>query len=104
MDVLPWSGAAKWAAAKEEAWEVQGEEAGSVTAVGPLSFVKVFKAGHMVREGESVLCCGQRMVQQQRLVGGTAQPMQCTHSEVLAAPAHSPTNRCPWIRAATAWP
>lgn len=48
VDVLPWHGADRWAAAEEEVWDVDGEEAGTVRAVGPFSFVKVFQAGHMV--------------------------------------------------------
>lgn len=51
VDVLPWHGAAKWPGAAEESWLVDGEQAGSVRAVGPLSFVRVFGAGHMVRSG-----------------------------------------------------
>lgn len=49
VDVLPWAGAARWAAAADEAWVVRGKQAGTVRAVGPLSFVRVFDAGHMVR-------------------------------------------------------
>jgi hypothetical protein len=53
VDVLPWPGAGKWAAAEEVPWEVEGKAAGTVRALGPLSFVKVSLAGHMV----GVLCC-----------------------------------------------
>jgi carboxypeptidase C (cathepsin A) len=72
VDGLEWSGAAAWRQAKDEDWAVpglgggakesaaagreeeeeegEGEEtaAGSVTASGPLTFVRVFGAGHMV--------------------------------------------------------
>jgi carboxypeptidase C (cathepsin A) len=48
VDVLPWDGSKRWAAAVEETWLVDGEEAGSVTAVDGFSFVKVAQAGHMV--------------------------------------------------------
>lgn len=49
LDALPWAGAARWAAAADEAWVVRGKQAGTVRTVGPLSFVRVFEAGHMVR-------------------------------------------------------
>lgn len=48
VDALPWFGKGQWAAAKEQEWVVDGESAGTAKAVGPLSFVKVDKAGHMV--------------------------------------------------------
>ena len=48
VDALPWYGKGQWAAAKEQEWEVDGGSAGTVKAVGPLSFVKVDAAGHMV--------------------------------------------------------
>lgn len=48
MDVLPWHGSKRWTSAVDETWVVDGEEAGTVTAVDGLSFVKVFQAGHMV--------------------------------------------------------
>jgi hypothetical protein len=51
VDVLPWHGASQWALASEQSWVVGGAEAGSVKAVGPLSFVRVFEAGHMVSAG-----------------------------------------------------
>ena len=56
VDVLPWHGASKWAAAEEEPWEVEGKAAGTVRALGPLSFVKVSLAGHMVG-GSALGCC-----------------------------------------------
>ena len=49
VDALPWGGAAEWAAAEDCDWHVGGEPAGSVRQSGPLSFVKVYDAGHMVR-------------------------------------------------------
>jgi carboxypeptidase C (cathepsin A) len=48
VDALPWERSAEWAQAQDEAWEVDGETAGWVTEVGPLSFVRVADAGHMV--------------------------------------------------------
>lgn len=54
VNSLPWYGKGQWAAAKEQEWTVDGESAGTVKAVGPLSFVKVDAAGHMV--SVSILC------------------------------------------------
>ncbi|EFN52050.1 hypothetical protein CHLNCDRAFT_32614 [Chlorella variabilis] len=48
VDVLPWHGAKRWAVAEDEPWTVEGVAAGTVKSVGPFSFVRVFKAGHMV--------------------------------------------------------
>ncbi|KAL4436655.1 hypothetical protein ABPG75_003794 [Micractinium tetrahymenae] len=48
VDALPWAGAARWSAAAEKPWIVRGKQAGTVQAVGPLSFVRVHQAGHMV--------------------------------------------------------
>lgn len=48
VDQLNWYGMDDWIRAEEETWSVDGEEAGTVTQAGPLSFVKVFGAGHMV--------------------------------------------------------
>ena len=47
VDVLPWHGATQWGQAPERPWAVEGAKAGSVQAVGPLSFVKIDGAGHM---------------------------------------------------------
>ena len=49
VDSLPWYGKGQWAAAEEQDWTVDGKTAGTVKSVGPLAFVKVEKAGHMVR-------------------------------------------------------
>lgn len=51
VDQLNWKGSAAWVKAEEEPWSAApgGEAAGSVAAAGPLSFVKVYGAGHMVR-------------------------------------------------------
>ena len=49
VDALPWGGAAEWAAAEDCDWHVGGEAAGSIRQSGPLSFVKVHNAGHLVR-------------------------------------------------------
>ncbi|KAL3162857.1 hypothetical protein ABBQ32_009310 [Trebouxia sp. C0010 RCD-2024] len=48
VDSLPWYGKGQWAAAEEQDWAVAGKTAGTVKSVGPLAFVKVEKAGHMV--------------------------------------------------------
>ncbi|DBA94519.1 hypothetical protein WJX77_001353 [Trebouxia sp. C0004] len=48
VDSLPWHGKGQWAATTEQQWMVDGESAGTAKAVGPLSFVKVDAAGHMV--------------------------------------------------------
>lgn len=48
MDALQWDGSEDWAQAAPHTWRVGGEAAGTVRAVGPLSFVKVFDSGHMV--------------------------------------------------------
>ncbi|KAI3426072.1 hypothetical protein D9Q98_008040 [Chlorella vulgaris] len=48
VDVLPWHDASRWALAADQSWEVEGGEAGTVKQVGPMSFVTVFQAGHMV--------------------------------------------------------
>lgn len=41
-------GKGQWAATKEKVWVVDDVRAGTAKIVGPLSFVKVDKAGHMV--------------------------------------------------------
>ncbi|KAL6761011.1 Alpha/Beta hydrolase protein [Haematococcus lacustris] len=48
VDALEWSQSTDWATAEDQEWSVKGFPAGQVTEVGPLSFVKVFMAGHMV--------------------------------------------------------
>lgn len=54
VDGLEWSGAAAWQQAADEDWTLpgggggSGRPAGSVASSGPLSFVRVFDAGHMV--------------------------------------------------------
>ena len=48
VDSLPWFGKGQWAAAEDQEWMFDGKTAGTVKSVGPLSFVKVDKAGHMV--------------------------------------------------------
>ena len=49
VDALPWRGAAEWAAAEDCDWHAGGGPAGRIRQSGPLSFVKVYNAGHMVR-------------------------------------------------------
>lgn len=49
VDALEWKGSQEWKHAKNSTWLLDsGEEAGIVTEVGPLSFVSVKGAGHMV--------------------------------------------------------
>lgn len=48
VDTLKWSQRESFDAAPEERWEIDGSVAGSVKEWGPLSFVKLFNAGHMV--------------------------------------------------------
>lgn len=48
VDSLPWYGKGQWSAAEEQDWVVDGKTAGTAKSVGPLSFVKVAQAGHMV--------------------------------------------------------
>ncbi|KAK9803587.1 hypothetical protein WJX72_002534 [[Myrmecia] bisecta] len=48
VDAMPWSQAAEFKAAPERPWLVDGKAAGSVKMAGPLAFVKVADAGHMV--------------------------------------------------------
>lgn len=49
VDALEWKGSKEWKSAKNVTWRLDtGEEAGIVTQVGPLSFVSVKGAGHMV--------------------------------------------------------
>ena len=48
VDTLPWYGKGQWAVAQDEDWAVDGKSAGTAKAVGPLTFVKVDAAGHMV--------------------------------------------------------
>ena len=49
VDALEWKGSKEWQGAENVTWVLEsGEEAGIVTQVGPLSFVSVKDAGHMV--------------------------------------------------------
>ncbi|MEW5315793.1 MAG: hypothetical protein WDW38_007198 [Sanguina aurantia] len=48
VDSLAWDGAAEWALTSEEPWQSDGKVAGSVRSSGPLTFLKVARAGHMV--------------------------------------------------------
>ncbi len=45
VSALPWDGSEDWNDAPEEEWTVFGARAGSVKAAGPLSFIRVAKAG-----------------------------------------------------------
>lgn len=49
VDAMKWEGSEGWSGAEDLDWTVDGEAAGEFTKSGPLSFVKVFDAGHMVR-------------------------------------------------------
>ena len=46
---MQWEHWREWVGAPNATWEVDGEKAGLVTQVGPLSFVNIDSAGHMVR-------------------------------------------------------
>lgn len=48
VEALQWAGAAQWRAAPDDEWEVAGKKAGQVHEWGPLTFLKVYDAGHMV--------------------------------------------------------
>jgi cathepsin A (carboxypeptidase C) len=45
---LPWANKAKFGAAKDQPWSVDGQAAGEAREVGPLTFLRVYNAGHMV--------------------------------------------------------
>ena len=60
VDSLPWYGKGQWAATTEQEWMVDGESAGTAKAVGPLSFVKVDAAGHMVGTLAAAVLCSER--------------------------------------------
>jgi serine carboxypeptidase-like clade 4 len=45
---MDWSGQIEYAKADWKAFEVDGKEAGVFTGYGPLNFLKVHDAGHMV--------------------------------------------------------
>ncbi|GIL92291.1 hypothetical protein Vretimale_18448 [Volvox reticuliferus] len=48
VDALAWEQSEAWPSATPEEWHVAGAAAGTVRALGPLSFVRVYQAGHMV--------------------------------------------------------
>ena len=68
VDQLDWSGASDWNSTDDFEWAVHGSKAGLVHESGPLSFVKVYGAGHMVRHpffhqaaliaSRGLACCG----------------------------------------------
>eukprot|EP00892_Ulva_mutabilis_P009378 jgi/Ulvmu1/6812/UM031_0015.1 len=68
VDALQWAGAEDWAAAEDCEWEVGGSAAGSIRQAGPLSFVRVYKAGHMVPmdKGENSLDMLQHLTRDQQ--------------------------------------
>ena len=51
LNALTWSGKNDWHKAVEMDWGLDGTIAGRWKKVGPLSFVRIFGAGHMVRTG-----------------------------------------------------
>ena len=51
---LQWSQQDAFNAAEEERWQLDGAIVGSIKESGPLSFVKIFKAGHMVRQPHDI--------------------------------------------------
>eukprot|EP01025_Chloroclados_australasicus_P056148 TRINITY_DN6900_c3_g1_i3.p1 TRINITY_DN6900_c3_g1~~TRINITY_DN6900_c3_g1_i3.p1 ORF type:complete len:319 (-),score=33.08 TRINITY_DN6900_c3_g1_i3:89-1045(-) len=48
VDAMDWQGTKKWSDADDFEWSVEGSSAGLVAEAGPLTFVKVYNAGHMV--------------------------------------------------------
>ena len=50
---LQWSKQDSFNAAEEERWQLDGAIVGSIKEYGPLSFVKIFKAGHMVGQPQT---------------------------------------------------
>ncbi|GIL67070.1 hypothetical protein Vafri_20506 [Volvox africanus] len=48
VDALEWEQSEGWPTVASEEWHVAGAAAGTVRALGPLSFVRVYQAGHMV--------------------------------------------------------
>lgn len=48
VDALDWYGSSEWDDENDFEWSVAGQSAGKVKHWGPLSFVQVYKAGHMV--------------------------------------------------------
>ena len=49
LNALEWERASEWRAAPVEAYEVDGERAGTVKAEEPLTYIKLDGAGHLVR-------------------------------------------------------
>ena len=47
LDQLPWTNTSAFRTAKEQAWYVDGQQAGTVRKADQLSFVKIKNAGHM---------------------------------------------------------
>jgi hypothetical protein len=70
---MQWERSAEWVDAKEQEWNVEGASAGSVTEVGPLSFVTVYDAGHMVPmdQGKHALDMISRFTRGESLAGET---------------------------------
>lgn len=62
VDALQWAGAGDWAAAEDCEWQVGGSPAGRIRQAGPLSFVQVYDAGHMVRRRHCLLSHGQAVM------------------------------------------
>lgn len=71
VDALEWERSKEWAQAQNVSWTLEsGEDAGIVTQVGPLSFVSVKGAGHMVPmdQGKSALEMITKFVRNEDLV------------------------------------
>ncbi|KAK9835225.1 hypothetical protein WJX81_007216 [Elliptochloris bilobata] len=73
---MAWSQQAEFVAAPERNWTVDGRVAGSVQAHGPLSFVKVYGAGHMVPmdAGRSALAMLQSFLRDEPLAPAARKP------------------------------
>lgn len=48
VEALPWSGHDEYTEAATRPWKVAGTEAGTVRNAGPLTFLRIYDAGHMV--------------------------------------------------------
>jgi cathepsin A (carboxypeptidase C) len=46
---LQWTGSGEFNAAKDQPWLVGKQEMGQVRTAGPLTFLRIYSAGHMVR-------------------------------------------------------
>jgi hypothetical protein len=124
VDSLDWAGSEDWDIAADVEWDVRGQPAGAVKAVGPLSFVRVYKAGHMVRvaacEASVRTAHGMfQVLQPGAQVGGVVMDCWCSqHVQVACVSTARPHSdierllfilttlvcRCPWTSRSTRWP